>query len=92
MKDPNLKKIIKANLKEIAKDQLGTAITHASSYLYYIYINEDKKKRKIELDNFIEEIKILSNELRINENSNGENNVKSKKQQKNKYRKKGKCL
>ena len=89
MLDPNLEKIIKSNISEIKKNNLGTAISHASSYLDYIYRYKNRDKRKLELNNFIEKIKLLSNELRIQNDSNGVHDVKSKQK---KYHKKTKYV
>ena len=55
MSDPNLNKIVDANIKNIKQGILGTTITHASSYLDYIYGYYNRDKRKQELDNFIYE-------------------------------------
>ena len=92
MKDPNLRKIIETNILEIQKNNLGTAITQASSYLDYIYKYKNRDKRKIELNNFVEEVKLLSNKLRIKNDSNGAYDVKSKEKQKNNSRKNTKHL
>ena len=37
MTDPNLEKIIEANIKDIENDELGLTLAQASSYLDYIY-------------------------------------------------------
>ena len=71
MTDPNLKKIIEININNIKNDNLGTTISHASSYLDHMYGYEDENEKKLELENFIEEVKYLANKLRIRNNSNG---------------------
>ena len=71
MKDPNLNKIIETNINNIKNDNLGTTISYASSYLDNMYGYEDKDEKKLELENFIQEVKHLANKLRIRNNSNG---------------------
>jgi len=75
MNDPNLRKIINANLDDIKNDNLASTLSHASSYLDYMYGYKDINKRKIELDNFIQEVKYLSNKLKIRNNSDGASDV-----------------
>ncbi|MAG39572.1 hypothetical protein CMI41_01210 [Candidatus Pacearchaeota archaeon] len=61
MTDPNLEKIIEANIKDIENDELGLTLAQASSYLDYIYRYERRDRRKIELERFTEKIKNLAN-------------------------------
>ena len=63
--DPNLQRIIDHNIENIEKDSLGTVIVQANSYLEFIYFNKSQFKKEQELDNFIEEIKILSNKFKL---------------------------
>jgi hypothetical protein len=65
MRDPNLQKIINHNIHNIKKNILGTTIVQASSYLNFIYYGEKREKRQQELDDFIEDIKLLSNKFKI---------------------------
>jgi len=65
MTDPNLEKIIENNIKDIEKDELGLTIAQASSYLNYIYKNQNLNKKKIELDSFVQKIKDLANYFKI---------------------------
>ena len=74
MKDPNLNKIIKTNIENIKNNNLGTTISHASSYLDNIYGYKNENDKKLELENFIQEVKYLANKLRIRNNSNGVKN------------------
>ena len=63
--DPNLQKFIDSNLEEIKQGNIGTIITHASSYLDYVYGYYNRDKRKIELTEFVETLKALTNSFRL---------------------------
>ena len=63
MKDPNLNKIIESNLYQIKKNNLGTSISQANSYLTYIYAGKTPLLKAKELDAFIEELKSLANKF-----------------------------
>jgi len=71
MNDPNLNKILQNNLKQIQKDgKIGKAHAQASSYLDYMYGFHNRDKRKIELDQFVEKLKDLSNESKMKNKEN----------------------
>ena len=83
MTDPNLDKIVNANINEIKQGRIGTTITYASGYLDYMYGYHNRDKRKIELTEFIDKLKLLSNQLQLEKEEN--KNVQSiHKQQKRK--------
>jgi len=63
--DPNLQRIIEHNVENIQKDNLGTVIVQANSYLEFVHLNKDKNKKQQELDKFIEEIKVMSNKFKL---------------------------
>ena len=84
MTDPNLVKIIESNVEEIEKGNIGRTITHASSYLDYIYGYNNRDKRKIELTQFIEKLKLLANSLKLKKINNGVENVQKRKRQQKK--------
>ena len=65
MSDPNLNKIVDTNIKDIKQGILGTTITQVSSYLDYIYGYHNRDKRKKELDDFIYELKLLSDQFKL---------------------------
>ena len=81
MTDPNLQKIVDSNIEEIEKGNIGKTITHASGYLDYIYGYHNRDKRKIELTQFIDQLKLLSDSLKLKKLSNGENNVHGQQRQ-----------
>ena len=66
--EPNLEKILNSNIKDIQKGYLGKTIAQASSYLDYMYGYHNRDKRKIELSNFIEELKLISNKYKLMKN------------------------
>tara|TARA_Y100000310_G_scaffold17474_2_gene17293 strand:- start:29 stop:298 length:270 start_codon:yes stop_codon:yes gene_type:complete len=89
MTDPNLQKIVDSNIEEIEKGNIGKTITHVSGYLDYIYGYHNRDKRKIELTQFIDQLKLLSDSLKLKKLSNGERNVQGQHQEKKrKYRRK----
>ena len=88
MTDPNLEKIVNTNIRDIEKGFLGKTIVQASSYLHNMYGFYDRDRREIELSDFIESLKVLSDRLKIKKsNDNGVKNVQQKqRQQKRKTR------
>ena len=86
MTDPNLEKIVNSNIRDIEKGSLGRTITQASSYLDYLYGYHNRDKRKIELSEFIEELKLVSDKLKIKKLNNGEPKNGKRQQQKRKNR------
>ena len=89
MTDPNLQKIVDSNIEEIEKGNIGKTITHVSGYLDYIYGYHNRDKRKIELTQFIDQLKLLSDSLKLKKLSNGERNVQGQHQEKKReYRRK----
>ncbi len=86
MMDPNLQKFIDANIEDIKKGNIGRIITHASSYLSHVYACGDRDKRKIELTEFIEKLKVLANSFRLKKLNDGERNVKRHQQGQNSRR------
>jgi hypothetical protein len=89
MTDPNLQKIVDSNIEEIEKGNIGKTITHVSGYLDYIYGYHNRDKRRIELTQFIDQLKLLSDSLKLKKLSNGEKNVQGQHQEKRrKYRRK----
>jgi hypothetical protein len=82
MTDPNLQKIVDSNIEEIEKGNIGKTITHVSGYLDYIYGYHNRDKRRIELTQFIDQLKLLSDSLKLKKLSNGEKNVQGQHQEK----------
>ena len=81
MTDPNLEKIVNDNIKDIERGFLGRTITQVSSYLDYMYGYHNRDKRKIELSDFIESLKLLSDRLKIKKsNEDGLNNGQGRQQ------------
>jgi hypothetical protein len=87
MTDPNLEKIVNNNILDIEKGFLGRTITQASSYLDYVYGYHNRDKRKIELSDFVEALKLTSDRLKIKKsNDNGVKNVPKQRQQQRQQR------
>jgi len=80
MTDPNLQKIVDSNMEEIEKGNIGKTITHVSGYLDYIYGYHNRDKRRIELTEFIDQLKLLSDSLKLQKMKSGENHVKKRQQ------------
>jgi hypothetical protein len=85
MNDPNLEKIVNNNIADIQKGFLGKTITQVSSYLDHMYGFHNRDKRKIELSNFIESLKVMSDRMKIKKsNDNGDKDVQGQEKQRRK--------